>query len=662
MSLFLDIPIQTPPITSFYFHQSHLHHSTSFLFYGKRNGQVEINNLNSNQSIKYRFDFNSINTLSATDHIFVSGSRDGVVRIYKNLDESFENAGFYTHSGSITNVLFDNGNIISTATDGQLIAHDVTSQQLSDSHHVTSSIYSIYDLSNVFCCGCADGGIEFLDKRTFKPTSKPFIFLKEGPIRSLNCFNNYLSIIGPSNCVSLYDYRNRKVVNKIFLGSNTRGYSSFLDSNGLYIGTNDGAYFISTSCNNQEYTAELALPVTNSRVIAINKIGDNKLGALISGQQCGILPMNDNYQVRKLQEEGTLMYDEPLVDASPCEIHKDLIQVEQRKEKEVSRRIFNIFTQQESSSLLSIDQHNLNYLIQEFYTLHVHADSVSIELEQSKLDCLVLPVGCINTNILCNKETKLVHVGLEFFKSLLGMVSCLSIAVDPSKLACQQSSESPKVLLTHEDYHYLVKPVVAGKKTLNRYNAIVLSILLQARDKFVPAVGTLRAAHYQSLHELHQWIKDHKKQLVQEGSFLCNGYALDSSLSLGIIHKRYWKRDRTLVLVYKTLQLINFGSDDRGDVYCDGIENSEGVVDVVCCNVANDTLVQRRKLNPVIPLEFKAKEKNRKHDKDNEEANADRNRPLVFIAFPFSINGRLSVEAETFLNDLKTMVQEKTMK
>ncbi|KAL0223469.1 hypothetical protein P9112_002859 [Eukaryota sp. TZLM1-RC] len=106
-------------------------------------------------------------------------------------------------------------------------------------------------------------------------------------------------------------------------------------------------------------------------------------------------------------------------------------------------------------------------------------------------------------------------------------------------------------------------------------------------------------------------------------------------------------------LLKETLSLNNFGSDDRGDVY--------SIVDFVSCNVANDTLVHRRKLNPVAALDFKAKEKHRKYDKDIEEANVDRNTQLVFIAFPFSINGRLSVEAETFLNDFQTMVQEKTM-
>ncbi|KAL0220046.1 hypothetical protein P9112_005699 [Eukaryota sp. TZLM1-RC] len=115
-------------------------------------------------------------------------------------------------------------------------------------------------------------------------------------------------------------------------------------------------------------------------------------------------------------------------------------------------------------------------------------------------------------------------------------------------------------------------------------------------------------------------------------------------------------------LLKETLSLNNFGSDIRNDVYCNWIENSEAVVDFVSWNVADDTLVQRRKLNLVSALEFKAKEKHRKYDKDFEEANADRNRPLVFIAFPFSINGRLSVEAETFLNDFQKMVQEKTMK
>ncbi|KAL0214669.1 hypothetical protein P9112_006853 [Eukaryota sp. TZLM1-RC] len=115
-------------------------------------------------------------------------------------------------------------------------------------------------------------------------------------------------------------------------------------------------------------------------------------------------------------------------------------------------------------------------------------------------------------------------------------------------------------------------------------------------------------------------------------------------------------------LLKETLSLNNFGSDDRGDVYCDWIENSEAVVDFVSCNVANDTLVQRRKLNPVSALEVKAKEKHRKYDKDIEEANVDKNRPFVFIAFPFSINGRPSVEAETVLDGFLKMVQEKTMK
>ncbi|KAL0227016.1 hypothetical protein P9112_014340 [Eukaryota sp. TZLM1-RC] len=115
-------------------------------------------------------------------------------------------------------------------------------------------------------------------------------------------------------------------------------------------------------------------------------------------------------------------------------------------------------------------------------------------------------------------------------------------------------------------------------------------------------------------------------------------------------------------LLKETSSLNNFGFDDRGDVYCDRIKNSEAIVDFVSCNVANDTLVHRRKLNPVAALEFKAQEKHRKYDKDIEEANADRNRPLVFTVFPFSINGTLSVEAGTFLNDFQKMVQEKTMK
>ncbi|KAL0227192.1 hypothetical protein P9112_014516 [Eukaryota sp. TZLM1-RC] len=48
-------------------------------------------------------------------------------------------------------------------------------------------------------------------------------------------------------------------------------------------------------------------------------------------------------------------------------------------------------------------------------------------------------------------------------------------------------------------------------------------------------------------------------------------------------------------LLKETLSLNNFSSDDRGDVYCDWIDNSEAIVDFVSCNVANDTLVHRRK-------------------------------------------------------------------
>ncbi|KAL0206910.1 hypothetical protein P9112_012621 [Eukaryota sp. TZLM1-RC] len=72
-------------------------------------------------------------------------------------------------------------------------------------------------------------------------------------------------------------------------------------------------------------------------------------------------------------------------------------------------------------------------------------------------------------------------------------------------------------------------------------------------------------------------------------------------------------------LLKETLSLNNFGSDVRGDVYCDWIEKSESVVDFVSCKVANYILVQTRKLNPVSGLELKAKERYRKYDKAIEE-------------------------------------------
>ncbi|KAL0220056.1 hypothetical protein P9112_005709 [Eukaryota sp. TZLM1-RC] len=64
----------------------------------------------------------------------------------------------------------------------------------------------------------------------------------------------------------------------------------------------------------------------------------------------------------------------------------------------------------------------------------------------------------------------------------------------------------------------------------------------------------------------------------------------------------------------ETLSLNNFGSDDKCDICCDWIGNSEAVVDFVLGNVANDSLVQRRKLNPVNALECKAQEKHRKYE------------------------------------------------
>ncbi|KAL0219229.1 hypothetical protein P9112_004882 [Eukaryota sp. TZLM1-RC] len=108
-------------------------------------------------------------------------------------------------------------------------------------------------------------------------------------------------------------------------------------------------------------------------------------------------------------------------------------------------------------------------------------------------------------------------------------------------------------------------------------------------------------------------------------------------------------------LLKETLSLNNLGSDDRGDIHCDWIDNSEAIV-------ANDTLVHRRKLNPVSALDFKTKEKHRKYAKAIEEANADRNTQLVYIVFPFSLNRRISVETGSVVNDFHKMVQEKIMK
>ncbi|KAL0224113.1 hypothetical protein P9112_003503 [Eukaryota sp. TZLM1-RC] len=69
-------------------------------------------------------------------------------------------------------------------------------------------------------------------------------------------------------------------------------------------------------------------------------------------------------------------------------------------------------------------------------------------------------------------------------------------------------------------------------------------------------------------------------------------------------------------MLKETFSLNNFGSDDRGDLL---------LTLSLSCNVANDTLVHRRKLNPVSAPDFKAKEKHRRYDKDIEVANTGRN-------------------------------------
>ncbi|KAL0206537.1 hypothetical protein P9112_001844 [Eukaryota sp. TZLM1-RC] len=148
--------------------------------------------------------------------------------------------------------------------------------------------------------------------------------------------------------------------------------------------------------------------------------------------------------------------------------------------------------------------------------------------------------------------------------------------------------------------------------------------------------------------------------LLEKG--VCENKASDSSLFVTIVPRRFGLCATNEAFVTKMRLCLNKHPWNIIQYKKSCNFNSEAIVDFVSCNVANDTLVHRRKLNPVAALDFKAKEKHRKYDKEIEDANIDRNTQLVFIAFPFSINGRLSVEAETFLDDFQKMVKEKTMK
>ncbi|KAL0209067.1 hypothetical protein P9112_011654 [Eukaryota sp. TZLM1-RC] len=85
--------------------------------------------------------------------------------------------------------------------------------------------------------------------------------------------------------------------------------------------------------------------------------------------------------------------------------------------------------------------------------------------------------------------------------------------------------------------------------------------------------------------------------LLERG--VCENRSSESSLFVAIVPRRF-ALDRVFnmaqtftkeLLLKETMSLNNFGSDDRGDVYCDWIDNSEAIVDFVLCSVANDTLV-----------------------------------------------------------------------
>ncbi|KAL0226877.1 hypothetical protein P9112_014201 [Eukaryota sp. TZLM1-RC] len=88
-------------------------------------------------------------------------------------------------------------------------------------------------------------------------------------------------------------------------------------------------------------------------------------------------------------------------------------------------------------------------------------------------------------------------------------------------------------------------------------------------------------------------------------------------------------------LLKETLSSNSFGSDDRGNVYCDLIENSEVVIDFVIFSMFFFWF--KFKSTHRIKFDFLNQSVicNIREDKDIEEANADRNRPLVSIAFPF---------------------------
>ncbi|KAL0225476.1 hypothetical protein RCL1_003388 [Eukaryota sp. TZLM3-RCL] len=112
-------------------------------------------------------------------------------------------------------------------------------------------------------------------------------------------------------------------------------------------------------------------------------------------------------------------------------------------------------------------------------------------------------------------------------------------------------------------------------------------------------------------------------------------------------------------LLKETMSSDKFTENHRGDIYCDWINGEELVLDFVSCDINNFT---SRKLLPEDALYKKERKKHNKYDSIIEHSNLTRSKRLVFMAFAFSINGRLSPEALLFMKKFQQMVNDKTLK
>ncbi|KAL0227210.1 hypothetical protein P9112_014534 [Eukaryota sp. TZLM1-RC] len=110
-------------------------------------------------------------------------------------------------------------------------------------------------------------------------------------------------------------------------------------------------------------------------------------------------------------------------------------------------------------------------------------------------------------------------------------------------------------------------------------------------------------------------------------------------------------------LLKETLSLNNFGSDDRGDVYCDVMN----VVDVVTVDVCKKNALKNAQ-SEVSPLDDSELYKRKKYANPLKELKHVRHVDYQICPFAISLYGRLGKTAMNFIDDFENLVKRRMNK